>query len=302
MRKALTTVFMTGILMVFMLHAPAMAAVNPTDVDDSTNTTNNTITNSTINNTNNSSTDTINATTDQSNIKYFNLQYGAGNNQGLLMMVYQAQDGDTLDSIAQKYNISVDVLKYLNQLQDSNLTAGQQIIVAIPQQKTLNVTLAPVNGTTAANGTAPVNENTNTKTAIGAPVYDPNPRRLDASTKGYTQNDLDLLARVVYSEARGESYQGQVAVASVVLNRMRSPLFPHTIAGVVFEPWAFTAVYDGQFNLTPDASAYRAAKEAMRGDDTSNGALFYWNPSTATSRWVWSRTIIETIGHHVFAR
>ena len=118
---------------------------------------------------------------------------------------------------------------------------------------------------------------------------------------GVSQKDLDMLARIVYGEARGETFEGKVAVAAVVLNRTKSPLFPSTIAGVIFEPWAYTCVNDGQYYLTPDAVAYQALQAAVKGWDPTNGALFYWNPVTATSPWVWSRPIIKTIGQHVFA-
>lgn len=115
------------------------------------------------------------------------------------------------------------------------------------------------------------------------------------------QYELDLLARTVYGEARGEPYVGQVAVAAVVMNRVKSPLFPNTVAGVVFQPRAFTAVDDGQFWLTPNATAYRAAIEAVRGWDPTGGALYYFNPQTATSKWIWTRKQTMKVGKHVFA-
>lgn len=114
--------------------------------------------------------------------------------------------------------------------------------------------------------------------------------------------DLYLLARVVYGEARGEPYTGQVAVAAVVLNRVASPDFPNTISGVVYQPWAFTCVNDGQINLTPDETAINAARDAMNGWDPTYGALYYYNPQTATSQWVKNLDIHLTIGRHVFAR
>lgn len=122
------------------------------------------------------------------------------------------------------------------------------------------------------------------------------------STGALSPNDMTLLARAVYSEARGEPFEGQVAVAAVVLNRLRSPLFPNTISGVIFEPLAFTAVADGQFWLEPDENAYRAAQMALDGWDPSGGALYYFNPRTATSQWIWSRPYIKTIGKHRFLR
>lgn len=114
-------------------------------------------------------------------------------------------------------------------------------------------------------------------------------------------DELTLLARTVYSEARGEPYTGKVAVAAVVMNRLASTAFPDRVADVIFQPWAFTAVHDGQFWLTPDASAYAAARDAVRGWDPTNGALYYFNPDTATSKWIWSRKQTGKIGRHLFA-
>ena len=116
-----------------------------------------------------------------------------------------------------------------------------------------------------------------------------------------SSSDLYLLAKCVYAEARGEPYVGQVAVAAVILNRVKSPEFPNTIAGVIYQPYAFTAVSDGQINLEPDQTAYNAARDAMNGWDPTYGCLFYYNPATATSSWIWSRQTVVTIGEHVFA-
>lgn len=114
-------------------------------------------------------------------------------------------------------------------------------------------------------------------------------------------SDLYLLAKCVYAEARGESYEGQVAVAAVILNRVKSPDFPNTIAGVIYQPWAFTAVNDGQINLEPDKTAYSAAQDALNGWDPTYGCLYYYNASTATSKWIFTKTTVVTIGNHVFA-
>lgn len=117
-----------------------------------------------------------------------------------------------------------------------------------------------------------------------------------------SREDLGLLARAVYSEARGESYEGQVAVAAVILNRLESPEFPKTIREIIFEPWAFTAVHDGQFWLTPNETAYKAAKDAINGWDPTGGAVFYYNPAKTTNKWIWSRPVIKQIGSHLFAK
>lgn len=116
-----------------------------------------------------------------------------------------------------------------------------------------------------------------------------------------SNNDLYLLAKCVHAEARGESYTGQVAVAAVILNRVKSASFPNTISGVIYQPWAFTAVNDGQINLEPNQSAYNAARDAMNGWDPTYGAIYYYNPATATSKWIYSRKTTITIGKHVFA-
>lgn len=115
-----------------------------------------------------------------------------------------------------------------------------------------------------------------------------------------TTSDLNLLARVVYAEARGEPYTGQVAIAAVVLNRVKSSSFPNTIAGVVYQPYAFTCVNDGQINLAPNQTAYNAARDALNGWDPTYGCLFYYNPATATSAWIRQKTIKLYIGSHVF--
>lgn len=121
-----------------------------------------------------------------------------------------------------------------------------------------------------------------------------------SSPSGSSSTDLNLLARVVYGEARGEPYTGQVAVAAVVLNRVRSSSFPNSIAGVVYQSGAFDCVADGQINLSPNQSAYNAARDALNGWDPSYGCLFYYNPRTATSKWMLSRTVKLNIGNHAF--
>lgn len=135
--------------------------------------------------------------------------------------------------------------------------------------------------------------------AIGLPTGSSNSN----SSNSVTDNkDVSLLARAIHGECRGEPYEGQVAVGAVVLNRVRDSRFPSTIAGVIYQPGAFDAVSDGQINLAPGESSLRAAKDAMNGWDPTNGCIYYWNPATATSKWIWSRPIITQIGKHVFAK
>ena len=116
-----------------------------------------------------------------------------------------------------------------------------------------------------------------------------------------SSNDLYLIAKCIYAEARGEPYAGKVAVGAVILNRVKDPNFPNTIYGVVYQPWAFTAVYDGQITLEPDAECYQAAQDAMNGWDPTYGCIYYYNPATATSEWIFSRKVVTQIGKHVFA-
>lgn len=115
-----------------------------------------------------------------------------------------------------------------------------------------------------------------------------------------SSDDMLLLARAIHSEARGEPYEGQVAVGAVVVNRVKHPSFPNSIPDVIFQPGAFTAVSDGQIWLEPNAAAYKAATDALSGWDPSNGAIYYWNPAVATSTWIWSRPVHKRIGKHVF--
>lgn len=123
-----------------------------------------------------------------------------------------------------------------------------------------------------------------------------------SSSSSNNSSNVNLLARVVYGEARGESYTGQVAVAAVVLNRVKSSKFPNTISGVVYQSGAFDAVADGQINMTPDTTAKKAAQDALNGWDPSYGAIYYFNPSTATNKWIWSRPMTVTIGKHRFCK
>ena len=114
-------------------------------------------------------------------------------------------------------------------------------------------------------------------------------------------NDLYMLAKCIHAEARGEPYIGKVAVGAVILNRVASPDFPDTIYGVIYQPWAFTAVHDGQINLEPEAASYQAATDALNGWDPTYGSLYYYNPATASSSWIFSRQTVVTIGDHIFA-
>ncbi len=180
---------------------------------------------------------------------------------------YVVQPGDTLFLIGRKFGVSYQELQRMNNLSTTEIHPGQTLLVP--------------GGTNTAQTRS---TNTVSRGAFG----------------NISREDITLLARTVYSEARGEPYEGQVAVASVVLNRVKHRDFPNTIREVIFEPLAFSAVADGQFWLTPNQTAYNAVNDALNGWDPSRGALYYWNPTTSTSKWIWTRTITHKIGRHVF--
>ena len=141
-----------------------------------------------------------------------------------------------------------------------------------------------------------------TKTLQAMGIYNSSGNSSSNSSSSTSSSDLNLLARLVYGEARGEPYTGQVAVAAVVLNRVKHSSFPNTVAGVIYQSGAFDVVSDGQINLTPNETAKKAAQDALNGWDPSNGAIYYFNPSTATNKWIWSRPMTVTIGKHRFCK
>ncbi len=176
---------------------------------------------------------------------------------------YIVQSGDTLSSIASSFATTVDQLKRNNNLHSDFIMVGQRLKV-------------------------PSSSNTNLSAN--------NDFIMDVTSK-----EMEYLKRAVYSEARGEPYEGQVAVAAVILNRVRDPRFPNSITEVIFEPWAFTAVHDGQFWLEPDPQIVNPIEDALKGWDPSGGAVFYYNPVKVTSYWIFSRQVIDVIGRHYFA-
>ena len=124
----------------------------------------------------------------------------------------------------------------------------------------------------------------------------------NSSQVSSNSNNVNLLAHLIYGEARGESYIGQVAVGAVIMNRVKSSSFPNTISGVIYQKGAFDAVSDGQINMNPDSTAKKAAQDAINGWDPSYGAIYYFNPATATNKWIWSRPVTVTIGKHRFCK
>lgn len=137
-------------------------------------------------------------------------------------------------------------------------------------------------------------------------IYEVNKNKLFVVYASNSSNtsDLQLMARAINGEARGEPYEGQVAVGAVILNRVKNPSFPNTIAGVIYQSGAFTAVSDGQINqpIKEGSTVLKAAQDALNGWDPTGGAIYYFNPSTATNKWIWSRPLIKTIGKHRFCK
>ncbi|MHB1420229.1 MAG: cell wall hydrolase [Bacillota bacterium] len=180
---------------------------------------------------------------------------------------YIVQPGDTLFLIGRKYGVTAQDIAKASYLTGTMIYPGQKLIIPNATGST------PMLGSRSSNG---------------------------SSRLPFSNSDLDLLAHLIYGEARGEPYNGQVAVAAVALNRLMTPGFPKTLREVIFDPWAFTSVYDGQFVLTPDAISRRAALDALNGLDPTGGALYFWNPEKATSKWIWTRQVTSTIGNHLF--
>lgn len=207
---------------------------------------------------------------------------------------YTVQPGDTVYWIAQDYGVPMEALASCNGVWDL-IYPGEVLI--IPDSDTAITTYAAsaMAGTWADDAYADTWADDAYTDTWADDAY------TDTAAAYYTTSgDVDLLARLIYSEARGESYVGQVAVGAVALNRLYSGRFGSTLSEVIFEPWAFTATHDGQFWYTPDSTAYQAAMDALSGWDPTGGATYYFNPATATSPWIWSRTITGQIGNHLF--
>lgn len=167
---------------------------------------------------------------------------------------------------------------------------GEKVqVTAAPKPSTVRPELGV--GTDDAKESLKVASTTNTYSKASGPA----PRWVPPVQK-------EVLARAIHSEARGEPYVGQVAVGAVILNRTEHPKFPNSIAGVVYQRGAFTAVADGQINLRPNATAYKAAEDALAGWDPTGGAIYYYNPAKTTNKWIWSRPVVVRYGQHLFAR
>lgn len=185
-------------------------------------------------------------------------------------------EGETLWEVAGKYQTTIgDIVKLNGLTQPDTILVGQKLLVPLAKDIRLE-----------AGAITPV-------------VLGPEPSRGGAVR--VTNEELELLARVIHAEARGEDFEGQIAVGAVVLNRVEDDHFPDTINGVVYQQGAFTAVIDKQIHLQPNESAYKAAEAALRGEDPTHGALYYYNPKTATDRWIKTRPVVKTIGNHTFS-
>lgn len=219
---------------------------------------------------------------------------------------YKIQPGDSLWKISRAFAVSIDSLMNANNLSSDLIIAGATL--TIPTEHTVargeSLWLLAQYYGTSIETIVQANNIKGTIIYVGDKLVIPTAANASGQTKGVSASaeEIDLLARAVYSEARGEPFLGQVAVAAVILNRVAHPEFPNTIAGVVYQPWAITAVYDGQFWLTPNQSAYSAAQQALAGSDPTYGALYYYNPVTATNQWIRTRQILTGIGNHVFAK
>lgn len=230
--------------------------------------------------------------------------------------IYHVQSSDSLSSIATQFSTSVNQIIATNNLTSDELVIGQKLLIIIPDYSNRNYNIILDYYVEVGDNVKTISSKFNISPWE---LKDFNEIRYDFLDVGHqvqvpflitdnmnqsitiTAEEMELLTKAVYSEARGEPFEGQVAVAAVILNRVKNSVFPDTIEGVIFQPWQFTAISDGQFWLEPDQTAYLAAQAALEGWDPSFGALYYYNPETATSEWVFYRDVIIKIGEHYFA-
>ncbi|MFW5999642.1 MAG: LysM peptidoglycan-binding domain-containing protein [Halanaerobiaceae bacterium] len=234
-------------------------------------------------------------------------------------IVYFVKPGDYLQRIAERFDTEIEAIREINELNSGYLSIGQKLLLPEPdyEEKEYNLELeyrveAGDSLTAIARkydvSTWELRQHNNIKSVrsgqminipLSVPENEMNRQHVGDYNPG--KEEMDLLSRAVYSEARGESFEGQVAVAGVVLNRIFSSYFPDTARGVIFQPWQFEAVHDGQFWLKPNQQSRLAVEAALEGWDPSQGALYYYNPDTAQSDWVFYREVIVEIGDHYFA-
>ena len=201
-----------------------------------------------------------------------------------MAFVHVVKAGDTLWGITQLYQVSLEALRQANQLSSDRIVPGQELIIP---------------------GTGPQPQDATDTPALGTPILPSLEGGFVLPEGEYFQQDLEdiaLLARLVFAEARGEPFDGQIAVAAVLLNRLKHPGFPNTVREAIYQPRQFEPVANGTINQTPDNLAYQAVMEARAGVDPTNGSVFFWNPrKVPASSWVWTQTVKLQIGDHVFA-
>ncbi len=219
--------------------------------------------------------------------------------------LHQVQPGETLWKISKNSGVPVGILQTVNGMAGGTvLYTGQKLLIPDVYTVRHGDTLWKIGQKFGGVPTAAIklaNKLTSDYIYPGQVLYIPSPIRIPASR--FTPEEMELLARMIYAESRGEPYKGQVGVGAVILNRVEDNRFPQTIADVIYQPWAFSPVYDGSFYNIPNATARQAAQDAVNGYDPTNGALYFWNPAlVGPYNWVWTRTVTSQIGNHVFAR
>lgn len=207
----------------------------------------------------------------------------------LLMISIVTRLGGSLETLSKVGSTGTEVRQIQTRLKNWGYYSGSVDGIYGTQTKNAVIYFQRKNGL-AVDGVA----GPSTLSALGLPSGS------SGGAGGYSSSDVNLLARVISAEARGEPYTGQVAVGGVILNRIKHPSFPNTLAGVIYQPGAFSCITDGGINAAVSDSAYKAARDAINGWDPSGGAIYYYNPAKATSSWIWSRPVIVVIGSHRF--
>ncbi|QAT51382.1 spore cortex-lytic enzyme [Caproiciproducens sp. NJN-50] len=198
--------------------------------------------------------------------------------------------GSSIQTLSKVGSTGTEVRQIQTRLKNWGYYSGAVDGVYGTQTKNAVIYFQRKNGLTADGVAGPA-----TLSAIGLPSG-----TSGGGSGGYSSNDVNLLARVISAESRGEPYEGQVAVGAVILNRIQHPSFPNTLAGVIYQPGAFSCLNDGGINAAVSSSAYKAARDAINGWDPSGGAIYYYNPAKATSKWILSRPVLVVIGDHRF--